>query len=87
MTEKIWNDDQCPNLGNNYGKTLGQCKQLCTNTAGCTAINYSQKAENGDCSLRKCGNVVPPPERDYDIFDGYYRKATEGKRSQKVIKK
>ena len=81
MTEKIWIDDQCPNLGSNLGKTLGQCKQLCTNTAGCTAINYSQTA--GGCSLRKCGNVVPPPETDSDLYNGYYHKATEGKRSQK----
>jgi len=78
MTDKIWDDDQCPNLGSHVGKTLEQCTQLCTNTAGCTAINYSQTSHNGDCILRKCGNVVPVPKWDYDLYVGYYRKATEG---------
>ena len=72
MTEKIWIDDQCPNLGSNLGKTLGQCKQLCTNTAGCTAINYSPTAANGACILRECGNVVPTPKVDNYKYHGYY---------------
>jgi len=75
MTEKIWNDGQCPNIGGRNGKTLRQCKQLCANTAGCTAINYSPTVANGACIFRKCGNAVPKPKVDYKGYNGYHMDA------------
>jgi len=70
-TDKIWSDAQCQNIGNNDGKTLGQCKQLCADKAGCTAFNFNPTY--GGCSLRKCGNVVPQPNWDYEGIEGYYK--------------
>jgi len=72
MTEKIWNDGQCPNIGGKNGKTLRQCKQLCTNRAGCTAFNYSPTVANGACIFRKCGNVVPTPKKNLKGYNGYH---------------
>jgi len=70
MTEKVWSDVQCPTNGRHPGPTLAQCKQLCGDRKGCTAINYNSVEKY--CVLRKCGWDVPAPELELDQYYGYY---------------
>ena len=58
------------------GKSLIYCKDLCSNTDGCTAINYkagrSEDPTSSDCVLRECPFPVKPPYSAYDAYDGHF---------------
>lgn len=70
----IWSDDQCENLGN-MNKQLLDCKALCENTAGCTAINHNPS--NGDCVLRSCAVPTPRPSLSQEDYLGYSAQAAQ----------
>ena len=70
--EKVWSDEQCPNIGIRSGITLEECQRDCGQDGFCTAINYSPTVTDGSCVLRKCGNEVPLPAETYGSgYKGY----------------
>ena len=72
----VFSDDDCKNMLEVGGKSLIYCKDLCSNTDGCTAINYkagrSEDPTSSDCVLRECPFPVKPPYSAYDAYDGHF---------------
>jgi len=79
---KIWDDDECPQVGlvpmTGQGDTLDDCANFCIGTKGCTAFEYSP-IRKGSCFLRECGTIgnVPKPQIDKAGFKGYSRQERE----------
>jgi hypothetical protein len=66
--DKIWTDEQCPNLG--QGSTNGilqDCKDACHLNPKCNAVNFSSY----DCLLRACPRPIPTPKWKYKEYKGY----------------
>jgi len=62
-----WLDDVCIILGSHYSQyTPEECQQICTDTPGCSAVDYSSNT----CIPRRCPFPVPEPTRNY-VYVGY----------------
>ena len=73
MQSKTWKTDGksgCSGLDEIEGSNIGECKQKCQDTPGCTAIVVVDKTR---CSLRNCSLPVPEPDKDVSNKVGYYR--------------
>ena len=68
--DKVWNDQQCPSLGNlDADHNLDACKKKCTETSSCTAFNF---LETGGCVLRQCATPFPWPQWYLQGYKGYF---------------
>ena len=69
-TDNIWISDQCKFIHQIELPSVDQCKTACSETEGCTAINYM--AIDNDCILRKCYQPVPLPITAVRNWKGFY---------------
>jgi hypothetical protein len=66
---EVWDDGQCPNLGNQHSNNLQQCYTICEGTRKCNAVAHNNA--NGDCVLRGCGFPIPQPKRHLVGYRGH----------------
>jgi len=69
-SNNIFTDEECRHVGKSDGHTLETCQNLCNWQPKCTAFNF--KKEGGECILRACDRVMPPPQGSLEGFKGYY---------------
>lgn len=67
---KIWDDNQCNNVGNKNGGSLEGCKDLCVLSISCNAINFNPSIN--DCILRACPMPIPFPFTNTTGYHGYH---------------
>ena len=73
-----FSDSECPNINIGYQtihKSLQNCKDLCLETARCTAFNYNRMTTS--CVMRGCSLPVVPPANDIvRQYDGFWLSST-----------
>ena len=57
---KVFNDDQCTNLGGYDNLGNNDCKKKCLSVSACTAINWNRGSKK--CYLRGCPQPVQKPQ-------------------------
>ena len=71
-TDKTW-PAECSYINTFFNNNLDQCKKLCLETTGCTAIHYMPDLVlKADCILRGCSLPVPNPSLKSNGYQGYY---------------
>jgi len=68
-TDAVWSTQQCNVTESHDATTLVQCKEMCTFTPGCTAINYHQAASH--CDMLECLLPAPQPAETRAGWSGH----------------
>ena len=87
-TDKIWENAQCNDIAFDTDISLAECQRQCMQHDMCSAVNYSPTSARQQCSLRDCGNEVPPPLGTLGDYKGYYMDSKDsGKNKAKKFAK
>jgi len=70
-SEKIWLDNQCPNIGNQVYENLQICLKKCEDNPRCTAVNACPEGKNQRCIQRGCSLPVPTPTGTFSTCRGH----------------
>merc|ERR1719244_2264634 len=75
-SEKIWLDNQCPNIGNQVYENLQICLKKCEDNPRCTAVNACPYGKNQLCTQRGCSLPVPTPTGTFSTCRGHVVKVS-----------
>ena len=86
MSENVFDDSQCPNMGGVKVDNLKGCKEACLAKKGrpCTGINYA--AETTNCYLRACPLPVHEPHALHYGYKSYWLRENEGEEESFLVK-
>ena len=68
---EIWNDEQCPKLGQGSSNSVGDCESDCIEHPNLTRTAINWRVEPKECVLRACPRPVQNPTWIYKNYRGY----------------